>query len=51
MTRHLPNVLGGIAAGLSALLGDALDATFWVSCIIAGCGGIAGAYLGQKFVG
>jgi len=51
MRRHLPNALGGIAAGLCASLAGALDATFWVMCIVAGCGGFAGSYLGQKLVG
>ena len=48
---HVSNVLGGIAAGLSAWLAGALDATFWVSCIAAGCGGFAGTYLAQKLTG
>ncbi|SCX27350.1 hypothetical protein DSM25558_4210 [Agrobacterium sp. DSM 25558] len=51
MTKHLPSVLGGIGAGLSASLAGALDATFWVSCIAAGCGGFIGTYLGQKLAG
>lgn len=51
MTKHLPSVLGGISAGLSVWLAGAFDATFWVSCIAAGCGGFAGTYFGQKLGG
>ncbi|MBB3946966.1 hypothetical protein GGQ73_002930 [Rhizobium skierniewicense] len=51
MKKHLPSVLGGIAAGLSSSFAGAFDAPFWVLCIAAGCGAFAGTYLGQKLAG